>query len=111
MLDVGLGFMRRTAYEGRQSAAKNFLRKIASFFVMWICWLLRTKTLAHEIRNIACKFDNGTDELRRASEEIISDNAASNNGRALIQSSLDNVGINGLARAHLKRKLITTYIL
>jgi hypothetical protein len=78
---------------------------------MGICWPLKIKTLAHEIWGIACGFDNGTDEFRRASEEIIFDNAASNNGRAPIHSCLDNAGINGLARAHLNRQLITMHIL
>ena len=63
------------------------------------------------IRSTACRFDNGTDKLRGGSEEIISGNAASNNGQALIQSCLNHAGINGLARAHLNRQLITLYIL
>ena len=49
--DVGLGFMPRTVNEAWKLVAENFLRKIAPFLVMGICWPLRTKTLAHEMRS------------------------------------------------------------
>ena len=40
-----------------------------------------------------CRFNNGADKLRVGSEEIISDDIASNNGRSLIQSCLNHAGI------------------
>ena len=42
--------MARTVNEGCKLVAENFLRKIAPL-VMGICWPLRTKTLAHEMRS------------------------------------------------------------
>ena len=40
--------MRDASWSPKTSS--SFLRKIAPFLVMGICWPLRTKTLAHEMR-------------------------------------------------------------
>lgn len=91
---------------------------------MEICWPLRNKTLAHERRRrgagprladaivrviserkvmeqfeVSLVSSMMAQINRGGSEEITSDNAASNNGSALIQSCLDHAGISRLARS------------